>query len=207
MISTLPLLPFWFAFLLPHPHHPKAIVMQGAGGAATLTWFTVPYNEAQVKTLPNGRTWHLGFASLDVGMPLQSGEVTIPIGKYKLDVLRDDKGEFTALQLTPSELLQLTRPRRGQEVDQGKVDAVKKDLAARGVPEQIRIPAKAFDDDNAEHLEFLVIHRGFETVRNGSAEPKGGASFTLQATFGELHRKIDLVEVFVPKPAAAKTDK
>ncbi|MCB9885447.1 MAG: hypothetical protein H6838_08140 [Planctomycetes bacterium] len=202
MINPLTLLPFFVPFLMPHPHVPKAIAMQGAGGTTKVTWFTVPYNAEQVKTLPNGRTWHMGFASLEVGMPLQCGEVTIPVGKYKLDVLRADSGEFTELQLTPTEMLAL-RPRRGQQPDPAKVEAVKKDLAARGIPELIHLPAKSYDDPAAEHLEFMVLNRGFEAVQRGSSEPKGGASFTLMATFGDLHRKVDLVEVFVP-PAPAK---
>ena len=61
------------AIALPpmHPHVPKAIVLQGAGGKTTLTYFTVPYNPEQVKTLPNGAEWHLGYANLEVGMPME----------------------------------------------------------------------------------------------------------------------------------------
>ncbi len=133
-------------------------------------------------------------------MPLQSGDTKIPIGNYKLNVLRDDQGEFSELQLVPVELLAV-RGRRNQPADPGKLEAVHKDLTARGIPERIHLPAGTFPDTDAEHLEFLVLNRGFETVQRGSAEPKGGASFTLMATFGDLHRKLDLVEVFAAPSA------
>jgi hypothetical protein len=188
-------LPFFLLFAMPHPHVPKAIVLQGAAGKATLTWFTVPYNAEQVKSLPNGKSWHLGFATLDVGMPLRSGDTQIPVGSYKLDALRGDDGAFRELQLVPMEL-QRARGRRNQPADPAQLEAVQKDLAARGIPESIRLPTSTFADSDAEHLEFQVLHRGFETVQRGSAEPKGGASFTLMATFGDLHGKLDLVEVF-----------
>ena len=66
-------------------------------------------------------------------------------------------------------------------------------------PALISLPAKKYAEDDAEHLEFMVINRGYEAVRRGSSEPKGGASFTLMATFGSLHRKIELKEVFAPE--------
>ena len=53
------------------------------GGKTTLTWFTVPYNREQVKTLPNGQDWHLGFAALEVGMPLTCGNVPIATGEVQ----------------------------------------------------------------------------------------------------------------------------
>lgn len=193
LLAFLTLSPWLYPWL--HPHVPKAIVLQGAGGKATLTWFTVPHNPEQVKTLPNGKDWHLGFAALDVTMPLQSGGVTIPVGSYKLNVLRDDKGEFSEFQLVPNELVR-ARPRRNQPAEPSKLEAVQKDLAARGIPELIRLPAAKFDDGPAEHLEFLVLVRGYEAVQRGSSVPKGGASFTLMATFGDHHRKIELQEVF-----------
>lgn len=190
-----------FAAFLPHPHVPKAIVAHGAGGTATLTWFTVPYNKEQVKTLPNGADWHLGVAMLDVAIPLKAGDVAIPPAQYKLDVHRDDKGEFTEFVLSPVELRRASQGRRGQPADPEKVAAVKKDLAARGIPESIRLPAKPFPDDEAEHLEFMLMTKGYEAVQQRSSDPKGGASFTLMATFGDLHRKVDLVEQFTPKDA------
>lgn len=196
-MNPLTILPFFALFFLPHPHVPKAIVLQGAGGKATLMWFTVPYNPEQVKTLPNGKEWHLGYATLDVAMPMQSGAVPIPVGVYKLNVLRDDKGEFSEFQLVPNELIR-ARGRRNQPADPARLEAVQKDLATRGIPELIHLPAAKYDDGAAEHLDLMVINRGYEAVQRGSAEPKGGASFTLLATFGDLHRKVDLQEVFAP---------
>jgi hypothetical protein len=182
---------------------PKAIVLHGAGGTTTLTWFTVPHNPEQVKTLPNGSDWHLGFAALDVGMPLQAGKVAIPVANYKLDAHRDDKGEFTALVLTPIELWRAARARRGEPADPERIAAAKKALAEKGLPERIVLPIARYDDGDAEHLEFLLLTRGYEAKQNFSAEPKGGASWSLMATFGDLHRKLDLQETF-PVAAAAK---
>ncbi|MFO1076826.1 MAG: hypothetical protein U1E73_03770 [Planctomycetota bacterium] len=203
-MTPFPILPLvLFLLPLPHPHVPKAIVLHGAGGTATLKWFTVPYNPEQVKTLPNGQTWHLGFAALDVGIPMACGDVKVPVGSYKLDVVRDDKGEFSAFRLVPAELLRVTRARRGEEPDASKVAEVKKDLAARGIPERIDLPAKTFAEDDAEHLEFAAMTRGYEATQRGGAEPKGGASFTVMANFGDLHRRFDLVESFAAKGADA----
>ncbi|MEZ5967229.1 MAG: hypothetical protein R3F56_25560 [Planctomycetota bacterium] len=190
------ILPLLLHLSLPHPHVPKAIVMHGAGGQATLTWFTVPFNPEQVKTLPNGQGWHLGFAMLQVGMPLACGDVKVPVGNYKLDVQRDEKGEFSTFRLVPAELLRVTRTRRGQQPDQQKIAEVKKDLAARGIPEAIDLPATTFSEGDAEHLEFAAMTRGYEAAQRGSAEPKGGASFSVFANFGDMHRRVDLVESF-----------
>jgi hypothetical protein len=184
-----------------HPHVPKAIVLHGAGGTATLTWFTVPYNPEQVKTLANGREWHLGFAALEVGMPLASGDVRVPPAKYKLNVLRDQQGEFSALTLVPWDLFQADR---GRNPDADKVAAIKKELAAKGIPERLELPVRATDEPEAEHLEFTLLTRGYEAEGRFSAGPKGGASFSLFADFGDLHRRVDLVETF---PAGKGTDK
>lgn len=179
-----------------HPHVPKAIVLQGAGGKATLTWFTVPYDKDQVATLPNGAEWHLGFATLDVAMPLASGKTVIPFAKYKLNALRDGQGEFSQFVLIPSELMAARRAPRGQNPDQTKIEAVTKDLAKRGIPERIELEAAKSTGKDAEHLAFAVLNHGYEAVERGSATPKGGASFTLFADFGDLHRTLDLVEQY-----------
>lgn len=181
---------------LLHPHVPKAIVLQGAGGKATLTWFTVPYNKDQVANLPNGAEWHLGFATIDVAMPLVAGQTAVPAAKYKLNILRDGQGEFSKFVLVPTELMAARRAQRGQEPDPAKIEAVKKDLAKRGIPERLEIDAANSGGKDAEHLEFAVLNRGYETVERGSAVPKGGASFTLLADFGDLHRALELAEKF-----------
>lgn len=211
MLQLLAQLPFLAAILslslpIAHPHVPKAVVMQGAGGKATLTYFTVPHNAEQVKTLPNGAEWHLGFANLDVAMPLMAGTTRIPVAKYKLNVLHDHQGEFSKFVLIPSDLLAAGRAPRGQKPDPAKQDAVKKDLVARGIPERIELAADKFDSKNAEHLRFAVMTDGFEAVERGSAEPKSGASFVIFADFGDLHRKVELVEEF-PVKALTTTGK
>lgn len=183
-----------------HPHVPKAIVLQGAGGKATLTWFTVPYNKDQVATLPNGAEWHLGFAVLDVAMPLAAGKTVIPVAKYKLNVLRDGQGEFSKFVLIPAELMAARRAPRGQKPDQTKIESVTKGLAERGIPERIELEAAKSAGKDAEHLAFAVLNHGYEAVERGSATPKGGASFTLFADFGDLHRTLDLVEQFGEGP-------
>lgn len=199
-MSPFALLSFFLLFVVPHPHVPKAIVMHGAGGkVATVTWFTVPYNAEQVKTLVNGNTWHLGFAMLQVERAMRCGDVAIPACDYKLNVLRDKNGEFSELQLEPIELARARPSRRGQEADPERLAAVQKELKAKGIPELIRLPVRAYDEENAEHLEFLVINRGYEAVKRFTSDPKGGAAFTLMTTFGDLHRRIDLQEVFESK--------
>lgn len=187
-----------------HPHVPKAIVVQGAGGKTTLTYFTVPYNAEQVAKLPNGADWHLGYANLEVGMPLRAGAVDIPVGKYKFNVLHDQQGKFSHFVLVPVELLAARRPpRRGEQPDAEKLAAVQQDLKQRGIPERIEFAIEDGAGKDAEHLGFGVMTQGFETVQRGSAEPKGGVTFTIFADFGDLHRKVELVEQFAA-PAAAQ---
>lgn len=48
--------------------------------------------------------------------------------------------------------------------------------------------------------------RGYEATARGSSEPKGGAEFALFADFGDLHRRLDLQEVFVAPAATAPTE-
>ncbi|MCA8953747.1 MAG: hypothetical protein KDE27_29820 [Planctomycetes bacterium] len=195
-MNPLVLLPFLALFALPHPHVPKAIHMHGATGkVATVIWFTVPHNPEQVKKLPNGGSWHLGFAVLDVKSELRCGDTAIPKARYKLDTRRDDSGEFSTLELVPFELWQAQRGRGGKEAVAARVEQVTKELAAEHIPTSVSLPAAKFDDGNAEHLEFMVMNRGFQAAKRGSDEPAGGAAFTLMATFGDLHRKIDLLEV------------
>lgn len=193
------------AIALPpmHPHVPKAIVLQGAGGKTTLTWFTVPYNPEQVKTLPNGAEWHLGYANLEVGMPMVCGDVKVPVGKYKLNTLRDAQGEFSAFVLVPQELMAAQRAPRGQKPDPAKIEAVQKDLAAKGIPQRIELPVAGRDAKDAEHLVFAMLTEGYEATARGSAEPKSGATFTLFADFGNLHRQLELVEEY-PVQASQK---
>jgi hypothetical protein len=195
------------AMPLLHPHVPKAIVLQGAGGKTTLTYFTIPYNPEQVKTLPNGADWHLGYANLDVGMPMLAGTTRIPVGKYKFNVLRDPQGEFSKFVLVPAEMLAASRAPRGQKADPAKVEAAKKELAAKGIPERIEFAIEKADGKDAEHLVFAMMTEGYEAVARGSAEPKAGASFTIIANFGDLHRKVELVEEFPAQPAKSDGDK
>lgn len=204
--SPFPSLATLLALAVPllHPHVPKAIVLQGAAGRTTLTYFTVPYNPEQVKTLPNGADWHLGYANLDVGVPMLSGSTAIPVGKYKLNVLHDQQGEFSRFVLVPTELLAAARAGRGQKADPTKLDAVKQALAAKGIPERIELTAEKSDGKNAEHLGFAMRTEGYEAVARGSAEPKGGATFTIFADFGDLHRSFELVEQFAAKADSPK---
>lgn len=212
MISLPTLFPSLAALLalampLLHPHVPKAIVLQGAGGKTTLTYFTIPYNPEQVKTLPNGADWHLGYANLDVGMPMLAGQTRIPVGKYKFNVLRDQQGEFSKFVLVPAEILAASRAPRGQKPDPAKLEAVKQELAAKGIPARIEFDLEKCDGKLAEHFGFAMMTEGFETVARGSAEPKGGAAFTIIANFGDMHRKVELVEEFPVRPAKSDNDR
>ena len=66
------------------------------------------------------------------------------------------------------------------------------------------IAAADFKAPQDEHLTMTLINRGFNTVRRGSAEPAGGVEFSLRVSFGDLHRAIDITEVF---EKAEKSDK
>ena len=47
---------------------------------------------------------------------------------------------------------------------------------------------------------MTVVHHGYQTVRAFSTEPAGGVTFSLRVGFGDLHREVDLAEVFAPAP-------
>lgn len=149
-----------------HPHNPKAFALTGAKGTATLSYLTLPYNPEAVKTLQPGTDWYLGFAILNTQMDMTSGDVKIPAGSYQLNVRRADDGEFKQAVL------------KHEDAD------------------DIVLPIAAFEAPEAEHLVLRVVNNGYVATEMGGLEPASGAEFTILMSFGTLHRKLELKEVF-----------
>lgn len=167
MSATLPPLPL-------HPHLPKAIVVGGAGGKATVYYFTVPYNPERLKGLQPGFQWHLGRAQLVTEVPLRVGDATVAAGKYKCDVRRGDTGDQWSLVLT----------------------AVPKKSDAGEMAKDYVVALQSKKGDAAEHLTLSVINRGYATERVGSDVVAGGVEFALRIDFGDVHEELELAEVF-----------
>jgi hypothetical protein len=149
-----------------HPHNPKAFALTGAKGKATLSYLTLPYNPEAVKTLQPGTDWYLGGAQLNTQMDLTSGAVKIPAGSYQLNVRRADDGEF------------------------------KQAVLKRAGADDIVLSIAAFAAEEEEHLMLRVINNGYVTTEMGGLEPADGAEFTILMSFGDMHRKLELKEVF-----------
>jgi hypothetical protein len=199
------------AALVPpaHPHHPKAVVVGGAGGKVTFLYFTVPHNPQRLADLQDGFQWHLGFAWLDSKIALQSGESTIPAGRYKLDVRRGASGDQWSAVLVDGEWAdasnavrraKATLSRGGSEDDvaaaEAKLAAVDAKIAAGELTKERVLAMAAKPGLDAEHLTFTALHRGYATARMGSDEPAGGAEFTLRIDFGDIHQELAFAEVF-----------
>ena len=161
-----------------HPHNPKAIVLQGAAGKVTVTYFTVPFNEERLKDLKPGFVWHLGRAALETDVPLKSGDETISAGKYRINIVRGDSADDWSIQLESS------------------ARAVE---AAAGQNDKIALATEPFKMVHDEHLSIIALSSGYATVKRGSTEPTDGMEIVLRLSFGDLHRQLPLKEVYEKK--------
>jgi len=189
-----------------HPHNPKAIIAQGAAGTATVTYFTVPYNPEHLKDLEAGFEWHLGFAGFQCETATKVGGVEVPAGRYKMGVVRGESHQDWDLLLEPWDIFQAQRGVTSARRRGGDVEAAEKVLAdakaaleEAGTPARIVAPTAAMKGPDAEHLEMVAMLRGFDTTRMFSTDPAGGMSMTLRLDFGDLHREVEIVEVFAKK--------
>ena len=165
---SLPILDVLLALVVSvaaHPHNPKAFVLGGAKGKATLSYMTLPFNPEAVDQLRPGSDWYLGNAMLNTQMLMTSGNVRIPPGTYQINVRRSEDGDFNQAVLKRS----------------GNDDIV--------------LPIAAFEAAEEEHLVLRVMNNGYVSTGPGSTEPDDGAEFTLMMSFGNLHRKLELKEV------------
>ena len=201
MFATLPPLPV----PVLHPHLPKAIVVGGAGGKATLLYFTVPANPEHLNGLQPGFQWHLGYAQLNTEVPLKIGEATVAAGAYKCDVRRGDSGEQWSIVLVnndyaAAEAAWQRAKRRGTEQQvadaEAKVDALQQKIDAGEMVKEYVLPLQSKEGDEAEHLTLSVINRGYATERRGSDVAVGGVEFALRIDFGAVHEELEVAEVF-----------
>ncbi len=212
---VLPVLMAVSPVIAPHPHNPKGLVVGGAGGKVTVTYFTVPFNPDQLAKIKPGMSWHLGFAAFETEVPLRAGDSEIPAGKYKLNGKLAKDGKWQ-IQLASWDLIdaqsKLRRARRS--ASNGSVAAADRVKELQATVEALTekhkdgivIAADDFKAEQDEHLTMTLINRGFNTVRRGSAEPKSGVEFSLRVSFGDLHRSIDITEVFTGAEKQKKSD-
>ena len=114
----------------------------------------------------SGTDWYLGFAELNTKMDMTSGSVKIPAAAYQVNVRRDADGGFT------------------------------KAVLKREGGDDIVLPLSTYEAPEDEHLTFRVMNHGYISAAMRSTEPASGAEFTIMMSFGDLHRKLDLKEVF-----------
>lgn len=187
-----------------HPHNPKALKLHGAKGMVTVTYFTVPYNAEHLTALKPGFDWHLGYATLETQVELTCGEQKVAPAKYKLNVRRGADADAWTAVLVPNDLARaasaLQRARRQGDAAvaeaQAKLDALKASLAEQGVASETVLALGAFEAKADEHLTLTGIHHGYDAVARFSEEPAGGMHCSLRFSFGDLHRDLDLREVF-----------
>ena len=185
-----------------HPHYPYALTARGAAGDLTVTYMTVDYNPERLEGLEKGFEWHLAFAALETAFPIQSGDVQVPAGKYKLDVMLggEEDGEWSVL-LTPYDLWRARMTAQRARDDERRASAEKQvaDIEAalkeNGAPLRAVLPTTGRDGVRADHLTIEMVHRGYRTTRNGSIEADGGLSVALRIDMGDEHRVVELAEV------------
>ncbi len=195
-ILSLPLL-LW----LPHPHHPKTLIMAGVNGKVTVQHITVPFNAEHLKDLQPGFSWHLGFAQLSTDIPLGFGDITVQPGKYKMDVHRGDKDDSWSVALYPAELMRARwavrrASRQGEEAVQAaktKLAELQKELAAKGQKEYL-LPAESYAEEHQEHLILYSINRGYARKGRQDQEALTGMDCSLRLSFGDLHQEIRFIE-------------
>ena len=192
------------AAFAPHPHHPKAVKLQGAQGMVTLTYFTVDFNPAHLAELKPGFDWHIGYANLNTAVDLKCGDVSVGKGEYKLNVRRGETPDTWTGVLVPLSLARARQAvraaaRKGAEAEQearAALDALLADMKQKNLPTELSLPIAKFDAAKADHLACYGIHYGYDAVERGSDKPAGGAELGFRVSFGDLHREVKFNEVF-----------
>lgn len=188
----------------PHPHHPKAVKLQGAQGMVTLTYFTVEFNPTHISELKPGFDWHIGFAQLNSAVDLKCGDVAIGKGDYKLNVRRGadaDSWQAVLVPMTLARAQQAVRSaaRKGPEQEKeakAALELLQADMKQKGVVFETLLPVSKFDAAKADHLACYGIHYGYDAAERGSDKPAGGAELGFRVSFGDLHREVKFTEVF-----------
>ena len=179
-----------------HPHHPKSIVIGGAAGKVTISYFTVPFNAKHLKGKPSGFEWHLGGAQLNTEVPLRVGDVDVPAGEYSLHArLGDQEGVWNFVlqnREVARELQQARRRARNSETARAKYEELKKEAAKASLV----LIAKDCKMAHEEHLNMLAINHGYIRTDRRSMDPAGGVEFSLRVSFGDLHRELKITEEF-----------
>jgi len=191
-------------FVPAHPHVPKAVPAALAKGKVTMSYFTVPYNAEQVATLRPGGSWHMGFASLHNDVAIEIGGKTLPPGRWKFNVRRNDEGKFATAELLHLDYYRASG-RRGSEEEAAETKAR---LEKEGLPAMIEVPFPEIPADEDDHgdLSFAVLNHGYQTPKVGQDEPVGGAKCTVFVRFGELHHAFTFREVW-EEPAKKESEK
>lgn len=183
-----------------HPHYPMQTRIAGAQGQVAIGWFTLPYAEAPRRDIKpteakEGYLWSRGFCWKSE-MDVQAGEVRIPKGEYLLGFKRSAKAWQVILQDREARRLssQLRRARRGATADPERVKALEAQLAAAR-KKNLVLPTRAIAGEHAEHMDLVVLNRGFRTRSRRDATPAGGMKAELRFSFGDFHIAVPLEEV------------
>jgi hypothetical protein len=198
-----------------HPHHPRALKLQGAQGVVSVVYFTIEHQADQLAGLKPGFDWHAGQAELRTQVLLQCKGVAIPAGDYKLNARRGQAHDAWDAVLVPMQLARAKAgvrraARSGPEAEAeaaAALEAVTADLKAKNVPVEIVLALEAFTAPKADHLHFSAVHLGYDAVEQGSDKPAGGMECAVRVSFGDLHRELRLAEVFAGAAGHAPTHK
>lgn len=96
-------------WLVAHPHINKSVTAKLAGSEATVTYNTVPANEAHVKKAAAGAFLNPRSPKLKLSAEVKAGSVAIPAGEYTLGVIKNGDNDFT-MALYPGALARGSAP-------------------------------------------------------------------------------------------------
>ncbi len=211
MIIPAPVLDLLLASLLClvplHPHSPKALALQAAGGEVKVFYQTVDYNAERLAPLKPGFSWHMAFASMESAVPLHCGEHLLPAGHYKLNMQRGETEADWQLEIMPYEYWVLARqlPRIRQQGGERLAQAeerlatMQKAMQEKGQEERVVLGPDDFVAEHAKHLQLSILLQGYDSKRLGKTEALAGVAFSLRMSFGDFHKSLSFREAFSGK--------
>lgn len=192
------------ATALAHPHVTRRIEVGLTPGKVVVQYFTVPYNEAHLGSLPTDFLWHLGFASVEIDGAVTAGGSKIAPGKYHLlaQQLAEKKWSLALVPQGSGGTIAAIGREALAEKDEAKRKALIEKMtgAAAG---KIALATDYVRGGAApkEHLSITVEDRGHDLgeLRQGGkpGEKSLGREFVLHVDFGDLHGSV----VFAEPPA------
>ena len=164
---TLPILDLLLAFVLAVPVHPHFPKAITVAGAQGQATLAFRTIPWNPETAANAPAGNISLGiAFNTEMDLTCGEIKIPAATYTIGVIKSEDGGYKQASLSP----------RGGD--------------------RILVPITAFMAPEEEHLTVNVLNKGYTTNRPRSTQPVDGVEFAVRLSLGNLHRQLELKEVF-----------